>query len=126
MNQEEQYKYVREKVKEAYNLKYGLRKEERLQLITEIGLQGLVLFEYYLRLASIEEAKITDEGAAEYFGWNIHTARRYRRELTNHGWVHTEKARLSNGHVIIVYYLGKEEVSRAKANLFRVEQLEKG
>jgi hypothetical protein len=108
------YKYVREKNREAFAMKYSLRRDERIALIEDAGLHGLVLFEFYLRLASIEDIEISDQAAADYFGWNLHTARRYRRLLVKKDWIHTEKAKLSNGHKIVLYYLGKEEVNKAK------------
>lgn len=113
-NVAQQYKYIREKIRESFKLKYALRQDERKALIKETGLHGLVLFEYYLRMASVDDIELTDEGAAEYFGWNIHTARRYRRALVNTGWFHTERATTADGKSIFLYYLGKEYVTQAK------------
>ena len=109
-------KFIREKTREPFYTKFTLRKQERWDLIREIGEHGLVLFEMYLRMAAIENIELTDEDAAIYFGWNIHTASRYRRALVKGGWLHVEKARSSNGQLIVLYYLGKDEVSAAKAN----------
>jgi len=95
-------------------MKYALRGQERIDLIQEVGANGLLLFEYYLRMASIENIEITDQDAANYFGWNIHTAKRWRRALTKAGWYASEQARASTGTRIFLYYLGKEEVAKAR------------
>lgn len=104
--------YIREKVRDEFRMKYALREIERKALISEVGVHGLVLFEYYLRMASVEGMELTDEDASEYFGWSIHTTGRWRRELIKNGWFHSDNARLNNGEKVIVYYLGKSEVKR--------------
>lgn len=109
-------KFIREKTREAFYTKFSLRRHERLDLIKEVGAHGLLLFEMYLRMASIENVELTDEDAANYFGWNIHTASRYRRALIKGGWLHVEKATASSGQKIVLYYLGKDEVQTAQLN----------
>ena len=106
-NHEDKFKYVRERNHDPFPVKYSLRRQERPALVVEAGVHGLVLFEYYLRLASMEDVELTDQGAADYFGWNLHTVRRHRRVLINKGWLNIEKATLSNGNRVVVYYLGK-------------------
>ena len=105
--------YIREKVRDDFRMKYALRETERKALISEVGVHGLVLFEYYLRMASVEGMELTDDVAADYFGWSVATTGRWRRELIKEGWFHADNARLKNGEKVIVYYLGKTEVSRA-------------
>ncbi len=97
-------------------MKYSLKAQERIDLIEDTGVHGLVLFEYYLRMASVENVEITDENAAEYFGWNIHTAKRWRRKLIKAGWVYMDKARAPNGDYVFRYFLGKSEVTRSRSN----------
>lgn len=106
-------KYIRRKNQDGFRLKYSLTHSERQQLVREVGIHALVLFEYYLRLASTENALITDKDAADYFDWSAHTAKRHRLSLTKHGWLGVEKASLSNGRRVEVYYLGKDEVEAA-------------
>lgn len=110
LTQQTHAKYIRRKNTDSFRLKYALGHSERKSLIKEIGIHALVLFEYYLRLASTENAAITDEAAAEYFDWSPHTAKRHRLSLMKAGWVAIEKARLGNGRRMEVYYLGKDEV----------------
>lgn len=109
-------KYVRDKIKESYNVKYVLSSADRPLLVSECGVNGLVVFEYYLRMAATEKVEITDENIAEYFGWNIHTAARHRRALIKKGWLFTESATTLSRNKVILIYLGKEEVRRAKQN----------
>ena len=106
-------KYIRRKSQDGFRLNYSLGHTERKTLIREIGIHSLVLFEYYLRLASTENALITDADAAEYFDWAPTTAKRHRLNLVKHGWLAIEKATLSNGRRVEVYYLGKDEVAAA-------------
>lgn len=101
----DQAKYIRRK--------NTLGHTERKQLIKEVGIHCLVLFEYYLRLASTEHAVISDEDAGDYFGWSSGTAKRHRLALVKAGWLAIEKARLNNGCRICVHYLGKDEVKAA-------------
>jgi hypothetical protein len=103
-------KYIRRKSQDGFRLKYALGNTERKDLVKDCGVHALVLFEYYLRLASTENAVITDEHAADYFTWSVHTAKRWRVKLQKMGWMLTEKAKLPNGRRIVVYYLGKDEV----------------
>jgi hypothetical protein len=103
-------KYIRRKNTDGFRLKYSLGHTERRALIKEVGIHALVLFEYYLRLASTENAMISDIDAGEYFDWSPHTAKRHRLSLARAGWIAIEKASLNNGRRVEVYYLGKEEV----------------
>ena len=106
-------KYMRRKNTDGFRLKYSLGHSERKELVKEVGVNALVLFEYYLRLASTENTVINDTAAADYFSWSAASAKRHRLSLVNAGWMAVEKARLGNGRKIIVYYLGKDEVRAA-------------
>ncbi len=109
-------KYIRDKVRDPFPMKYAIRGKERIAIVEEAGVNGLVLFEYYLRMASIENVEITDRSAAEYFGWGIHTAKRARIRLQNTGWVLMDRARSARGESVYLYYLGKDEVKEARRN----------
>lgn len=113
LTHQEHVKYIRRKNTDGFRIKYSLSHAERKDLVRECGVHALVLFEYYLRLASTENTPITDEAAADYFDWSLHTSRRWRQALTKKGWVSIQKSTLSNGRKIHVYYLGKEEVAGA-------------
>lgn len=106
-------KYHRRASGSAVKMKYFLTHNERRALVEEVGVSCLVLFEYYLRLASTENAPITDVEAADYFGWNERAAMRHRLKLVKHGWVDIQQATLNNGRKVYFYYLGKEEVAQS-------------
>lgn len=108
-------KYIRRRNNDGFRLKYALSHTERRILVREAGVQCLVLFEYYLRLASTENTIITDEDAAEYFAWKLRTAVKWRRVLANEGWISFVKAKLPSGKWIHTYYLGKDEVRSSKS-----------
>lgn len=109
------YNYMRERNREDFRMRYALKNDERKAIVREVGTNGLVLFEYYLRMASIGTIDLTnDDLAADYFGWNIHTAARWRRELAKHGWFHSERTALPSGKKVYAYYLGKDQVKQAK------------
>jgi hypothetical protein len=109
------YNYTRQTSRDKFYLKYALRADERVTLVSEVGVHGLVLFEYFLRMASIGTIDLKDDNsAATYFGWSAHTAGRYRRLLTQKGWFHSESSTLPSGRRIHAYYLGKENVQAAK------------
>ena len=106
-------KYIRRKSSDGFRHKYSLSTAERKQLVREVGVFALVLFEYYLRLASTENTVITDKDAGEYFDWSAASAKRHRLSLAKAGWIAFEKAKLNNGRRVHVYYLGKAEVEAA-------------
>ena len=107
-------KYFRRKNTDGFRYKYSLSHPERKKLVRESGVQALVLFEYYLRLASTENTIITDEDAADYFGWETRTAAKWRRVLVKDGWLSAISTRQHNGHTMYTYYLGEEEVRASK------------
>ena len=102
-----------EKRKPIYT-NYYLTPKERRELITDAGLNGLLLFEYYLTLIRQDQRGITDAGAMEWFGWSLATVQRWRQKLTSTDWYYSEKARMASGKVSIIHYLGKAAVMEAK------------
>jgi hypothetical protein len=112
----EHTKYIRRRNTDGFRLKYALSHAERRALVRAAGVQCLVLFEYYLRLASTENTVITDQAAAEYFDWGLRTAIKWRRTLQRLGWINFVKARLPQGRVIHTYYLGLDEVQASNIN----------
>ena len=110
-------KAIRRRVSEPFRMKYALSNQERRALVKELNVNCLVLFEYYLRLASMENADFSDALAAEYFSWQEPTAQRWRLALVKAGWVHFEKATMSSGNKMQMVYLGKAEVKEALGEL---------
>jgi len=103
-------KYIRRRNNDGFRLKYALNHTERRLLVREVNIYALVLFEYYLRIASTDNTPINDKDAAEYFGWTTTTAQRHRLALSKAGWFAREKLTLKGGRRIHMTYLGKDEV----------------
>ena len=93
-------------------MKYYLSAKEHLEIATTIGDAGVLLFMQYLRMASFDHPSITDEGVARSLGWTERKARRYRGELTKHGWYKQVSYTRPDGNKMINYHIGKEAVSR--------------
>ena len=104
-------KFVRKRNTDGFRLKYALTHFERKSLVRELNVHCLVLFEYYLRLASVETADLTDADSADYFGWSTDTAKRHRLSLTRAGWYAREGVTLKGGGRIYIHYLGTDEVT---------------
>jgi hypothetical protein len=109
----EHVKYIRRRNSDSFRLKYSLNNKERKELIRETNVHCLVLFEYYLRMASTENVPINDQDAADYFDWTKTTAKRHRLSLTHAGWYAGERATLKSGRRVAFHYLGKDEVRAA-------------
>ena len=93
-------------------IKYHLTADERRDLVNTIGDAGVLLMEYLYRLGSVGNLQISDEHIAEYFGWNIHKAKRVRLALIKHGWFAQSKYRINHKKKGITYYIGREAVAK--------------
>lgn len=109
-NQSDHVKYIRRRNNDGFRLKFALNHTERRLLVREVNIYALVLFEYYLRIASTDNTPISDVDAAEYFGWTETTAQRHRLALSKAGWFAREKLTLKGGRRMHMTYLGKDEV----------------
>jgi hypothetical protein len=110
------YKYICQKNPKPFYTKYFVSSEERIDLIKDCAASGLILYEYYLRLASIGDVEITDKAAARFFGWTERTTRRNRVNLINANWLYVQKLSNRSGAKSDIYYLGKEVVEHYKAS----------
>jgi len=54
--------------------------------------------------------EISDERAADWFGWTVRTARRHRQALLKTGWVLVEKTS-GKTYTNFTYFLGKDAVA---------------
>lgn len=110
----DQYTYICWKHRPAQYTTIYLEKDETQELMRDVGTHGVLLFQYYCMLAKAKEAtEISDDRAADWFGWNVHTAARYRRALIKTGWLFIEKARLTRSRAVYLYHLGKPAVAKA-------------
>jgi hypothetical protein len=110
------YKFICQKNPKPFYTKFFVSSEERVDLIKDCTAAGLVLYEYYLRLASVGDVEITDEAAAIFFGWTERTTRRNRMNLINANWLYVQKLSNRSGAKSDIYYLGKEVVELYKTS----------
>jgi hypothetical protein len=87
------------------HFKYYLEDDERRELINTPGRgeAGCLLFEYYLRLAAKGKLQVSDDTAANHFGWKTQKTQRLRLALTNAGWYRQLRATYSDGRKSITY-----------------------
>lgn len=100
--------------KTSIYLKYYLSESERKELIDSIGDSAVLLFEYYVRLASVGDQTITDKKTSEYFGWTTYKAKRIRLALIKNGWFKESSYTLDKHRKGVSYYLGKEAVAQTR------------
>ena len=72
-----------------------------------------MLFEYYLRMASMGDIELNDEGAADYFGWSTQKAKRNRLALKRAGWFRSARNTFNDGRKGVSYYIGTEAVQES-------------
>ena len=97
--------------KAAYYVRHYLNEQERRNLIQEVNDSGVLLYDYYLRLAAVGDVEITDERAAEYFGWPQSKAKRTRLQLVKKGWFKESRYTIEKVRKGVTYYLGKDSVA---------------
>ena len=91
--------------------KYEVQLEERQDIITNLSDAAFMLYQYYLRCASIDDTPMEDDDAALYFGWSIRKVARARKQLENEGYFKKVVYSSSAGKKAITYYISKERVS---------------
>jgi hypothetical protein len=102
----------RKNTKAIYS-KYFISDRERREIISTLGDQACMLYEYYLRMVSVGDEELSDTNAAKYFGWNIQKAKRNRLALVRAGWFRMTKGSLSDGRKSIHYYIGEDAVKES-------------
>ena len=114
-NGEPEIHCICEKKDKALYIKYYLSSEERKEIL-KLGEAACLLYEFYLRMASIPQQSMEDDVAIKYFGWNIHKVRRYRQVLHKNGWFNSVRFTYTNSNKGITYYVGKNAVRQSLAN----------
>lgn len=102
--------HCRKNAKEIYS-KYMISDRERRTIINSEGDAACMLYEYYLRMASKGNTPLTDQHAADYFGWTPSKVQRNRLALTRAGWFRQVRGTYSDGRKTISYYIGESAVS---------------
>jgi hypothetical protein len=100
--------------KKPFYTKHTMTAKLRREIIKDFGDSACLLYEYYLRMATIGGVELTDQHAADYFGWSIHKTRRNRGLLTHGGHYLSQKYSYNNGRKGISYYIGTEMVRNAR------------
>lgn len=84
---------------------------DKKQLMQECGDASLILFEYYLSKAGIEEYDFADDKVAKSLGWGIRKVQETRKRLIKAGYFAQQHGKYSNGNKIVTTYLGKETIN---------------
>lgn len=117
-------KALKQKSKRVPTTMY-LTLSDKRKLMEECNDASVILFEYYLSKAGIEEFMYTDEKAAMALGWSKRKVEETRKKLTKAGYFFQRKGKYSNGTKIITTYLGKDQVAKVKKELEHYEKYSK-
>ena len=98
--------------RQTVHTKYEPTNEERQEIINEVSDSAFMLFQYYLRMATIPDSVMEDGNAATYFGWDITKVSRLRRALEKVKYFKKEVFTSSSGKKTTTYYVGKDIVSK--------------
>ena len=93
--------------------KFEVSKKEREDILSNLGDSALLLYQFYLRMASIPDASMEDSDAAIYLLWNIRKVRRIRKQLENEGYFRKITYRANSGKKVCTYYISKESVDKS-------------
>lgn len=102
-----------QKKDKALYIKYFLSDRERKELIKSCGDAACMLYEYYLRMASLtkpEPDNFSDIASAEYFGWDKQKVKRNRLKLTKAKWFDVANFKYYGGRRGVSFYVGPESV----------------
>jgi len=97
-----------------------LRLEDKKDLMKECGDAAMILFEYYLSKAGLENYEYTDQKCGLALGWSTRKVQETRLKLSRAGYFLQRKGKLQGGTVIFTY-LGKDKVK----NQLKIEHEEK-
>lgn len=100
-----------EKKDKTLYFKYYISRLEQHELTGLIGDAAVLLYMYYLRMASVEHPVISDESTAWSLGWTARKVRRYRTALSKHGWYRQVSYTRTDGIRGIEYHIGKVAVA---------------
>jgi len=103
-----------------------LKLEDKRKMMSECGDASVILFEYYLSKAGIEEFMYTDRKTAIALGWSIRKVEETRKKLTRAGYFFQQRGKYNAGAKIVTTYLGKEVVSKIKTELEHYEKTLEG
>ena len=91
--------------------KYEVQQEEKDDILTTLNDQAFMLYQYYLRMASIEDSFMEDSNAASYFKWKLQKVSRTRKLLEKAGYFKKITYTSNTGNKSITYYISKDRVN---------------
>jgi len=91
--------------------KYEVTQTEREDIISSLGDAAFMLYQYYLRCASMTEVPMEDANAANYFKWSIRKVARARKLLETAGYFKKITYSSSVGKKAVTYYISKNRVA---------------
>jgi len=99
-----------------------LRLQDKVEIMENCKSDSaVILFEYYLSKAGIEEFEFTDDKAAHALKWSVRKVQEVRKRLIKAGYFLQKKGTYNDGRKIVTTYLG-----RAKTEAFlQLEHYEK-
>jgi len=96
--------------------KYEITREEKKDILDNLGLFEFNLYQYYLRMAAIGESFMEDADAFNYFSKTISIRKigNARRALEKADYFKKKSFVASDGTKSITYYIGQERVNETK------------
>ncbi len=103
----------KQRSKRAPTMTY-LRLEDKRVLMKQCNSDAVILFEYYLAKAGVENFAYSDETAARALGWTERKVQEVRKKLTKADYFFQERGKYSSGRKIVSTYLGRQTVLKLK------------
>lgn len=97
----------------AVYTKYEVQKEERQDILKNLGDAALLLYQYYLRMESMQNIPMEDDEAAHYLLWSKRKTARIRKQLIKAKYFKKIVFISSKGKKTVTYYIGQEEVNKS-------------
>lgn len=92
--------------------KYEVQDSEREDIITNLSDAAFMLYQYYLRCASIDDIPMEDRNAQAYFKWSTSKVARARKQLEKAGYFKKIIYTATSGKRTITYYISKDRVAQ--------------
>jgi len=87
-----------------------LRLKDKVEIMNRCNSDSaVILFEYYLSKAGIEDFEFTDKKAAHALEWSIRKVQEVRKKLIKAGYFLQKKGTYHDGRKIVTTYLGREK-----------------
>ena len=88
-----------------------LRLQDKVEIMQACNSDAVILYEYYLSKAGVEEFELSDEKAAIALRWSLRKIQEVRKKLVKEGFFLQKKGRYTDGRKIITTYLGRSKTA---------------